>query len=78
MKKAQRNDKALVVDIFTKSFDTNLSVNYIIKQDANREKRIRALMDYSFEMCMAFGDVFLSDEIRRVPLLSILIKRNLP
>ncbi|MBS1666511.1 GNAT family N-acetyltransferase [Chitinophaga defluvii] len=62
MKKAQRNDKALVVDILTKSFDTNLSVNYIIKQDAEREKRIRALMDYSFEVCTAFGDVFISDD----------------
>lgn len=62
MKTAKYNDKSLVVDILTKSFDTNLSVNYIIKKGGNREKRLRALMDYSFEMCMAFGDVFLSDD----------------
>jgi ribosomal protein S18 acetylase RimI-like enzyme len=37
-------------------------VNYIIKQDSKRERRIQALMDYSFEICTAFGDVFISDD----------------
>lgn len=62
MKKADYNDKSLVVDILTKSFDTNQSVNYIVKQDKNRVKRVSALMDYSFEVCYLFGDVFLSDD----------------
>lgn len=62
MKKAAHKDKSLVVDILTKSFDTNQSVNYIVKQDEKREKRIQALMDYSFEVCTVFGDVFLSDD----------------
>ncbi|NCI46684.1 GNAT family N-acetyltransferase [Sediminibacterium soli] len=62
MKKAKYNDKHLVIDILAESFDANLSVNYIIKQDRKREKRIRALMDYSFEICTAFGDVFISDD----------------
>lgn len=62
MKKAAYNDKSLVVDILTKSFDTNQSVNYIIKQDAKRVQRVSALMDYSFEICYLFGDVFLSDD----------------
>lgn len=62
MKKAEKNDKPLVIEILTKSFNSNSSVNYIIKQDSKREKRIRALMDYSFEVCSAFGDVFLSDD----------------
>lgn len=62
MKKAQYNNKSLVIDILTKSFDTNQSVNYIVKQDAKRIKRISALMDYSFEVCFLFGDVFLSDD----------------
>jgi ribosomal protein S18 acetylase RimI-like enzyme len=62
MKKASYNDKGLIVDILSKSFDDNLSVNYIIKQDGKRAKRIRALMDYSFEICTAFGDVFISDD----------------
>lgn len=62
MKIAKYNDKPLVVDILTKSFDTNQSVNYIAKQDGKRLKRISALMDYSFEVCYMFGDVFLSDD----------------
>jgi len=62
MKNANYEDKSLVTDILTKSFDTNQSVNYIAKQDRKRLKRIRALMDYSFEVCYLFGDVFLSDD----------------
>jgi len=62
MKNANYEDKSLVTDILTKSFDTNQSVNYIAKQDRKRLKRIRALMDYSFEVCYMFGDVFLSDD----------------
>lgn len=62
MKKSNYKDKDLVVHILTKSFDTNQSVNYIVKQDAKRIKRVAALMDYSFEVCYAFGDVFLSDD----------------
>lgn len=61
MKKATYTDKALIVDILTKSFETNQSVNYIVKQDQKRLKRIKSLMDYSFEVCYLFGDVFLSD-----------------
>lgn len=62
MKKANYTDKPLIVDILTKSFDSNLSVNYIIKQDRNREQRIRALMDYSLEVYYLFGEVFLSND----------------
>ena len=62
MKKADYNDKHLVVDILTKSFENNQSVNYIAKQDEKRLKRISALMDYSFDVCYLFGDVFLSDD----------------
>ena len=62
MIKAAYNDKNLVVDILTVSFETNQSVNYIVKQDKKRVKRIRSLMDFSFEVCYSFGEVFLSDD----------------
>ncbi|HXH99314.1 MAG TPA: GNAT family N-acetyltransferase [Sphingobacteriaceae bacterium] len=62
MIKATYDEKNLVIDILTKSFDTNQSVNYIIKQDKKRTDRVRALMDYSFEVCYLFGEVFLSDD----------------
>lgn len=62
MIKAAYNDKNRVVDILTNSFETNQSVNYIVKQDKKRVKRIRSLMDYSFEVCYSYGEVFLSDD----------------
>lgn len=62
MKRADPSQKSLVVDILTKSFDDNKSVNYVAKQDGNRQARIRGLMDYSFNVCHAFGDVWLSDD----------------
>ena len=62
MIKATIEDKRLIVNILASSFDTNQSVNYIVKQDQKRVKRVRSLMDYSFNVCYLFGDVFLSDD----------------
>jgi len=62
MKKAAYGDKVLVKNILSKSFDKNKSVNYIAQQDELREKRIAALMDYSFEICFNYGEVYLSDD----------------
>ena len=62
MIKAKYTDKSIVVDILTKSFDTNKSVNFVIPQDEKRVARISELMAYSFEMCFAFGVVFLSPD----------------
>lgn len=60
MQKATAGDKALIVDILTKAFDNNKSVNYIVKQDERRIERIRELSNYSFEMCLRFGEIFIS------------------
>lgn len=62
MRQAKYEEKNVIVDILTQSFESNQSVNYIIPQDKKRIKRIRALMDYSFEVCHSFGDVFISDD----------------
>lgn len=62
MTKAIYNDKSRIVDILTQSFEDNKSVNYIVKQDRNRLKRIKALMSYSFDVCYLFGDALLSDD----------------
>ncbi len=62
MKKAAYGDKILVKNILSKSFDKNQSVNYIAQQDELREERIAALMDYSFEICYNYGNVYLSDD----------------
>lgn len=62
MIKATYADKDLVSDILTSAFDKNKSVNYLIRQNHNRLLRIRELMDYSFEQCMLFGEVYLTDD----------------
>lgn len=62
MKKADYSHKSLVVNILSKSFDLNQSVNFIVKQDNRRQQRIKLLMGYSFEVCYLFGEVYLSDD----------------
>ncbi len=62
MIRAELKDKNLIADILTKSFKDNKSVNYIVKQDDKREQRLRSLMEYSFDICYHFGDIFLTDD----------------
>ena len=62
MRKASISDKSIILDILTRSFDDNQSVNYVVKQDQNRVDRIRNLMDYSFNVCNEFGEVWISDD----------------
>ncbi|MBI5541072.1 MAG: GNAT family N-acetyltransferase [Bacteroidia bacterium] len=62
MIKADYKDKSHIVNILTKVFDDNNSVNYVIKQDNKREQRIKKLMEYSFDICYLFGNVYLSED----------------
>ena len=62
MKKATAADRSLVINMLTKCFNGNLSVNYIIKQDQHRVERIRSLIEYSIDVCSRFGEVVLSDD----------------
>ena len=61
MLKATNKHKPVVVEILFESFYSNRSIQYIIPKD-NYEKRARHLMEYSYDMCKWFGDVFLSDD----------------
>jgi len=69
MIKANYDDKQLVVDILSKSFGNNQSVNYIANSGKNGTNRIRYLMDYSFEVCHKFGEIYLSDDRHAVALI---------
>jgi ribosomal protein S18 acetylase RimI-like enzyme len=62
MKKPRPSQKARVVEILTESFDENKSVNYVVKQDSNRKSRLRGLMDYCYNVCEAFGEVWISED----------------
>jgi GNAT superfamily N-acetyltransferase len=61
MIKATKKDKELVVELLTESFQNNQSVNYIIGQDSKRLEQVRALMEYSIDVCSLFGEVLLSE-----------------
>jgi ribosomal protein S18 acetylase RimI-like enzyme len=62
MRKAQNSDKNLIVDILSKSFNENQSINFVVKQNRKRKDRINLLIQYSFFIGMNFGDVFISDD----------------
>ncbi|HWV70462.1 MAG TPA: GNAT family N-acetyltransferase [Pseudosphingobacterium sp.] len=62
MIKASKKDKDLVVNLLSHSFKDNQSVAYIVGKRNDKQKRIRALIDYSFELCFLFGEVWLSDD----------------
>lgn len=70
MIKATAADKDLVVKILTSAFLENRSVNYIIKQDDFKQKRIEALMEYSFDFCQAVGKIYLSNDKKACALIS--------
>lgn len=69
MIKADHTDKEHILSILTPAFNSNKSVNYVVKQDSKRQERIRALMDYSFEICRQWGEVYLSDDRKAAALL---------
>lgn len=55
-------DRDQVVKILTASFDDNKSVNYIIRNGNKREKSLKRLMEYSFDICYTFGEIFMSQD----------------
>src|SRR5258708_2988883 len=69
MIKAEVNDKALVVELLTQSFDENKSVNYIIRQGNNPKAHLKPLTAYSFDVCLLFGEVWLSEDRRACALI---------
>lgn len=62
MIRATYQDKSHVVHILEQAFASNPSVNYSIPQDARRSQRLRGLVQYSFEVCHEFGEIYLSDD----------------
>jgi ribosomal protein S18 acetylase RimI-like enzyme len=63
-----RNDKTFITGLLVKAFDTNISVNKAVKQDRKRVTRIRRLMEYSFEMCLINGEIYMSQDKNAVVL----------
>lgn len=62
MIKAGKQHKERAIEILAACFDTNKTVNWIVKQDLKREERIKNLIDYSFEACIRSGEVYMPDD----------------
>lgn len=71
MKRGGGQHKELVLNILSESFDDNKSVNYVVKQDQRRKDRIRLLVEYSFNLCLHFGDIWISDDQKGCALIMI-------
>lgn len=63
MIKADKIHKQRVIDILSECFETNKTVNYIVKQDEKKKERIRFLMEYSFDMCLEAGQILMTDDM---------------
>lgn len=58
---ATYQDKPLLVHLLSLAFAANGSVNYVVGRGDGQLKRIRALMEYSVEVCFRFGNVYLDE-----------------
>lgn len=77
MIKAKPSDKKMVCGLLASSFADNPSVNYIIAGGNRKSKRLVALMEYSFELCFRFGEVWLSDDSKGCALVLFPHKKRL-
>ena len=77
MVKAGYNDRSHVVDILVDSFDDNKSVNYIIPDGKYKVQRIKRLMEYSFDTCLLFGNVYLSEDKKGCALILLPEKKRI-
>lgn len=77
MIKAAYKDRSQVVDILVNSFDNNKSVNYVISPGKFRGQRIRRLMEYSFDTCFLFGDIYLSEDKKGCALILLPEKKRI-
>ncbi|HWK55742.1 MAG TPA: GNAT family N-acetyltransferase [Parapedobacter sp.] len=59
---ATHQDKPLLVHLLSQAFAANGSVNYVVGDGDGQLKRIRALMEYSIELCFRFGNVYLDED----------------
>ena len=59
---ATQKDKERIIDIIATSFDTNKSINYVVKQDDKRRERLRSLIEYSIFQGEKFGKVVMSED----------------
>lgn len=70
MKRADASHMSTVVDTLARSFESNPSVNFVVRPGKQSHPRIRGLMKYAFDTCLEYGDVFLSENGHGAALIS--------
>lgn len=68
MIRPEYSDKQWIVDTLSKAFIDNQSVNFVVKQDRKKAQRLHYLMDYSFEVCWNWGEVYVTEDKKGVVL----------
>ena len=58
--KASSKDKAVVVEIITKTFDSNPSVNSVIGSSGNRKNKIQRLAEFAYIKAFNKNGAYLS------------------
>lgn len=62
MIKANLSHKPRILDILSGSFYENRSIRYVVRQDSKRVERTRRLINYSYKVCSAFGENWISED----------------
>lgn len=65
MKKATHRDREKTVELLCRAFIDVLipnSINFVVKKSGDRYKRLKALMEFQFDVSLLNGNVFLSDD----------------
>lgn len=59
---ANNDQKHRIIEILRDAFKENQSVNYVVKQDSKRIRRIEKLLEYSLSYGEEYGKVFISED----------------
>ena len=66
MRKANKDDRSLVIDIITRSFYNNPGVGWILKDGASKEKAIKRMATYAFIKGFRRNGIFISSNEKGV------------
>jgi len=75
MRRANFEDKHVVVDILTKSFKDDPHINFLLEKSKSKNK-LRVIMEYVFEESFNKGEIYLNDENTAAALWNTTKKEN--
>ena len=66
MKLATKADKKLVVEIITQTFENNPGVNWLLRKEGNKQKKIKRLAEFTFKKAHLRNGVYISSNRKGV------------